>query len=95
MQYGSNEPSSFTNPNLGPGIDVNVAVHPPKGSPAEVGDLSASNLPLISIPHPARIPDDPAKAMELFEIELFRHLTVSTQDLYLYYTELVELELLV
>ena len=41
---------------------VNVAARPPEGGPAEAGDLSASNLPLISIPHPARMPDDTAKA---------------------------------
>ena len=74
VQCGSNEPSSFTNPDLGPGTDagfialtrqqglvlyigdrsVNVAAHPPKGGPAETGGLSASNLQLISISHPAR-----------------------------------------
>ena len=41
---------------------VNVAARPLEGGLAEAGGLSASNLPLISIPHPARMPDDSAKA---------------------------------
>ena len=41
---------------------VNVAARPPEGGLAEVGGLSASNLPLISIPHRARMPHGPAKA---------------------------------
>ena len=41
---------------------VNVAAHPPKGGPAEAGDLTASNLPLISIPQPAQMLAGPAKA---------------------------------
>ena len=44
---------------------VNVAARPPEGGPAEAGGLSASNLPLISIPHPARMPDGPEKAKEV------------------------------
>ena len=41
---------------------VNVAARLPEGGAAEVGGLSASNLPLISIPHPTRMPDGQAKA---------------------------------
>ena len=37
------------------------AARPPEGSPTEVGGLSASNLPLVSIPHPTRMLDGPAK----------------------------------
>ena len=36
---------------------VNIAARPPEGNLAEVGGLWASNLPLVSIPHPARMPD--------------------------------------
>ena len=45
---------------------VNVAARPPEGGPAETRDLSASNLPLISIHHPAQMPDSPAKAGEVY-----------------------------
>ena len=31
--------------------DINVEARPPEVGPAEAGDLSTSNLPLISIPH--------------------------------------------
>ena len=41
---------------------VNIAACEPKGGPAEAGGLSASNLPLISIPYPAQMPEGPAKA---------------------------------
>ena len=41
---------------------VNVAACKPEGGSAEAGGLSAPNLSLISIPHPARMPDGPAKA---------------------------------
>ena len=44
---------------------VNVAARPPEGSPAETGGISASNLSLISISHPARMPEGPAKAGEV------------------------------
>ena len=37
---------------------VSVAARPPEGGPAE--GLSASSLPLVSIPHPVRMPDGPA-----------------------------------
>ena len=37
------------------------AVRPPEGGPTEVGSPSASNVPLVSIPHPKRMPDGPAK----------------------------------
>ena len=43
--------------------DVNVAARQPEGGPAEAGSLSALSLPLISIPHLARMPDGPAKAI--------------------------------
>ena len=43
-----------------------VAAHPPGGGPAETGSLSASNLRLILIPHPLRMPDGPAKAGEVY-----------------------------
>ena len=46
-------------------IGVKKAARSPEGGPAEIGGLSASNLPLISIPHLARIPDGPAKAGEV------------------------------
>ena len=45
--------------------DVNIAARPPEGDPAEPGRLSASNLPLISIPHLGLMPDGPAKAGEV------------------------------
>ena len=44
---------------------VNVAASPLEGGLAEAGGLSVSNLPLISIPHPSRMPDGPAKVMEV------------------------------
>ena len=44
---------------------VNDAARTPGGGLVEAGDLSASNLPLISIPHPAWMPDGPAKARYL------------------------------
>ena len=44
---------------------VNVAARPPESGPAEAECRSALNLPLISIPHPARMPDGPAKAREV------------------------------
>ena len=37
------------------------AACPPEGGPTEVGGFSASNLPLVSIPHPTWMPDGPAK----------------------------------
>ena len=37
------------------------ASRPPEGGPTEVGGLSASNLPSVSIPHPTRMPDGQAK----------------------------------
>ena len=40
---------------------VNVA-----GGPAKAGGLSTSNLPLISIHHPGRMPDGSAKAEEVY-----------------------------
>ena len=46
---------------------VNVSARPPEGGPAETGFFSASNLPLISIPYPARMPDGPAKAGEVWK----------------------------
>ena len=42
---------------------VNVAARLPESGRAEAGSLLASHLPLISIPHPARMPDGPTKAM--------------------------------
>ncbi len=45
---------------------VNVAACPREGGPANAWGLSASNLPLISIHHLAFVPDDPAKAGELY-----------------------------
>ena len=39
------------------------AARPSKGGPTEVGGLSALNLPLVSIPHPTRMPDGPAKRL--------------------------------
>ena len=42
-------------------IGVWKAARPPEGGPTEVGGLSASNLPLVSILHPTRMPDGPAK----------------------------------
>ena len=47
-------------------IEVKKAARLPEGGPAEVGDFSVSNLPLISIPHPTRMPDGPAKAGEIW-----------------------------
>ena len=44
---------------------VNVAAHPPEGGPAKVGGLSALNLPLVSVPCLAQMPDSPAKAREV------------------------------
>ena len=44
---------------------VNVAACPAEGGPAEAGGLSTSNLPLVPIPHPARMPDGQAKAREV------------------------------
>ena len=44
---------------------ANVAARPPEGGPGEIGGLSASNLPLISIPHPAQMQDGPAEAGEV------------------------------
>ena len=41
---------------------VNNAVRPTEGGLAEAGGLLASILPLVSIPHPARMPDGPANA---------------------------------
>ena len=41
---------------------VNVAARPAEGGSAEAEDISASNLPLISIPHQARMPDGKPKA---------------------------------
>ena len=49
---------------------VNVTACLPGGGPAEARDLSALNLPLISIPHPAWMPDDQAKAGEVLNIKL-------------------------
>ena len=49
---------------------VNVAAHPPKGGPAEAWGLPALNLPLISILHPARMPDGPAKAREASVLDM-------------------------
>ena len=46
-------------------IGVITAAHTSEGGPIEVGGLSASNLPLISIPHPTQMPDGPAKAGEV------------------------------
>ncbi len=40
---------------------VSVVDRPLEGSPAKAGILSASSLSLISTPHPARMPDGPAK----------------------------------
>ena len=37
--------------------DINVAARQPESGPAETGGLSATNLPLVSIPRPARMPD--------------------------------------
>ena len=45
---------------------VNVAARPPEGGPVETGGLSASNLPLILIHNPARMPDGPSKAREVY-----------------------------
>ena len=45
---------------------VKVAVRQPEGSPADARGLSAWNLPLISIPHPARMPDDPGKYIYIY-----------------------------
>ena len=42
-------------------IGVKKAACPFEGGPTEAGGLSASNLPLISIHHPTRMPDGPAK----------------------------------
>ena len=50
------------------GVDVAARAAeggPAEGDPADAGGLLASNLPLISIPHPARMPDGPAKAGEV------------------------------
>ena len=47
---------------------VNVAACSPEGGPPEAGDLSASNLPLISIPHPARMPGNPRGIAQEIEI---------------------------
>ena len=38
-------------------MGVTKAARPPEGGPTEVKGLSASNLPLISIPHPTRMPE--------------------------------------
>ena len=46
-------------------MGVTKAARPPEGGTTEDGGLSASNLPLISIPYPTRIPDGPAKAGEV------------------------------
>ena len=42
-------------------IGTKVTARPPEGGPTKVGGLSASNLPLISIPQPTRMPDGLAK----------------------------------
>ena len=57
---------------------ANVAARPSESSPAETGGLSASNLPLVSIPHPARMPDGPAKAGEVFirQIDMFMFIRI-------------------
>ena len=49
-------------------MEVKKEARPPKDGPAEAGGLSTSNLPLISIPHPARMPDGPTKAGEVYKI---------------------------
>ena len=46
--------------------DKKVARRPEDGQ-TEVGGLSATNLPLVSIPHPARLPDGPAKVREVYQ----------------------------
>ena len=83
LQCGSNEPCCFLDANLGPGTwqqglviyigdkGVNVAARPPEGGPNETGGLSASNMPLISIPHPARMLDSPAKAGDVLCVTTF------------------------
>ena len=45
---------------------VNVAARPPEGGPAKTGGLSASNLPLILIHHPAQMPESLVKAEEVY-----------------------------
>ena len=42
-------------------IGVWKAARPSEGGPTKVGGFSASNLPLVSIPHLTRMPDGPAK----------------------------------
>ena len=42
--------------------DVNDAARPLEGGPANVGGFSASSLPLVSIPRPARMTGGPANA---------------------------------
>ena len=46
---------------------VNVAACSPESSPAKAESLSTSSLPLISTPHLARMPDDPAKKLVIGE----------------------------
>ena len=45
---------------------VNVTACPPEGGAAKAGGLLASNLPLILIHHPGRMPDGSAKAGEVY-----------------------------
>ena len=58
----------FAEPRSGPKSRTGSGVPRKKrgGSQAEAGGLLASNLPLVSIPHPARMLDGPAKAREVY-----------------------------
>ena len=49
--------------------------------PTKAEGLSTSNLPLISIPHPARMPDGPAKVREVFDKVWYLSLPPTRQDL--------------
>ena len=73
---------------------VSVAAHPPEGVPAEAVGLSTSNLPLIWIPHLARMPDSPAKAREVsskYEGHYIRGMFLTEADLWFIRVTLNEL----